>query len=243
MEKYITCIKQTDKSYFQQSSSVNKISYSYEREEKPCDDKNNFDFSKDNFFNKIDNNEDFLYYQFCRNLDPMIMGNENETRKESEVFKSTTNLNLKLENSILNSYDHSHFFIKKDCETGIQSIDYLELNFNFQNSSLKNDINLPFIEPSTNSNIPIIDDKFSEAEVKICKEFYDTIKLKYEIFKQKNLLKSSPDLSNKSNVPKFIPASVKSTDSFSSRKRNKYLMCSEDLKKLCISKVKVKSIK
>ncbi len=118
MEKYITCIKQSAKTYFQQSSSVNKISFSFEREEKPSEDKDNFDISKDNPFNKVISEEDFLYYHFCKNSDPMILGNENETRKDSEFFKSSTNLNIKLENSVLNSYDNSHFFIKKDCETG-----------------------------------------------------------------------------------------------------------------------------
>ena len=91
------------------------------------------------------------------------------------------------------------------------------------------------------SNLPLIDDKFSEAEVKICKEFYDTIRLKYEISKQKNHPKSSPDLSEKTNVPKVVAPSANSSDSFSSRKRNKYLMVSEEKKRLCISKVKVRT--
>lgn len=92
-----------------------------------------------------------------------------------------------------------------------------------------------------NHNTLNLDERFSESEVKICKEFYDTIRLKHEIFKQKNIHKISPGLSSKNKLPKQLAPLANSSDSFSSRKRNKYLMCSEDLKDLCISKVKVKS--
>lgn len=121
MEEYISCQKQSAKKYYKSTSTANKISFSFENNDKSFEKKDIFDFNKENYFTKNNNEEDILYYHFFRNYDHLMIGSDNELRKETnELFPSSCNGNLKVENNHFNSFlnDNSSYNIKKDFETG-----------------------------------------------------------------------------------------------------------------------------
>lgn len=122
MEKYITCHKESTKNYLNSTATANKISFSFEKDNKVFEDKDNFDLNKENYFNKNNNDEDILYYHFFRNYDHIMIGTDNDLRKETnELFPSSNSVNLKVENNQFNSIlndNNSSFYIKKDYETG-----------------------------------------------------------------------------------------------------------------------------
>jgi len=114
MEKYISCLKQNAKSYFNTASSANKITFSFEREDKLSEEKDNYEIN----CNPNNNEEDVLYYHFFRNYDHVAIGSENDLRKENvELF---ANSNLKVENNMFSNLlnENANLCLKKEAESG-----------------------------------------------------------------------------------------------------------------------------
>lgn len=117
-----------------------------------------------------------------------------------------------------------------------------ENEFGFMPLNLKAECSQPPINESSTSYNTLSHEmnKFTESEVKLVKQFYDTIRMKHDL---KSLLgedgKAFPHFFVNFEGKKPSTPSRPNNESYLNRKRNKYSMFTEDEKEKCISLVKV----